>query len=96
MLFTFAIKQDKTMKFKIILVVATLFALTGCSKLNQQNYDKLEMGMSRSEVEQILGKAQNCDRSVGVEVCVWGDEQSKHIKVRFMANNAATFSHQGL
>ncbi len=84
------------MKYKIILAVAALFVLSGCSKLNQENYEKLEMGMSRAEVEQILGKAQSCDRSVGVEVCLWGDEQSKYIKVRFMANNAATFSHQGL
>ncbi len=32
--------------------------LTGCGKLNRENYDKLKMGISYAEASSILGKAE--------------------------------------
>ncbi|WP_278383183.1 outer membrane protein assembly factor BamE domain-containing protein, partial [Alteromonas mediterranea] len=45
------------MKVKLALIALGALALTGCSKLTKENYDKLEMGMTQDEVESILGSA---------------------------------------
>lgn len=79
-----------------IIVLGVLLILAGCSKLTQENYDKLEMGMSQAEVEDLLGSAERCSRSLGTQSCLWGDEDNKHIKVMFMNNKAVTFSYEGI
>ncbi|MCY7296448.1 DUF3862 domain-containing protein [Alteromonas sp. a30] len=73
-------------------LLAAALLLSGCSKLNQQNYDKLEMGMSLEEVESVIGKHDECSTALGTKTCMWGNEKSKYIKVSFMGNAAITFS----
>lgn len=70
--------------------------LSGCSKLNKENYEKLEMGMSQDEVEKVLGEADSCSKSLGTVSCIWGSEDDKHIQIMFMSNKAVTFSYEGL
>lgn len=70
--------------------------LAACSKLNKINYDRLEVGMSKAEVADVLGSEDSCSEAMGTATCVWGDEQGKHIKVRFVADAAVTFSNEGL
>lgn len=84
------------MKRAVMIIGGVLLMLTGCSKLTQENYDKLEMGMSQAEVEGVLGSAERCSRSLGTQSCLWGDEESKHIKVMFMNDQAVTFSYEGI
>jgi hypothetical protein len=48
--------------------------LTGCGKLNRENYDKLKMGISYAEASSILGKAERCDDALGTTSCIWGGE----------------------
>ncbi len=72
------------------------FLLVACGKLNQENYDKLSVGMSQEEVQAIIGSPDNCDTSLGVKSCIWGDEEGKHIKARFMADAAVNYSNSGL
>ncbi len=50
-------------RFCLFLITASLLALGGCdrsalssSKLTSANYDQISMGMSKSQVETILGK----------------------------------------
>ncbi|MBW3140123.1 outer membrane protein assembly factor BamE [Ferrimonas balearica] len=69
--------------------------LAGCSKLTQENYDKIEMGMSKTEVEAILGGADKCEQAMGTESCVWGNDD-KQIKVGFAGDNAVLFTSKGL
>ena len=38
-------------------VFSLLLLLTGCSPLNQENYAQLQPGMSKAEVEGVLGAA---------------------------------------
>ncbi|MBO7921636.1 DUF3862 domain-containing protein [Alteromonas sp. KS69] len=84
------------MKVKIALCLLTALVLTGCSKLNKENYDKLKMGMSKDEVSSVIGAADNCSKTMGAVSCVWGNEEAKHVKIVFMGDKAVTFSYDGL
>lgn len=82
-------------KSLLLLVASSALFLSACSKVTQENYDKVETGMSRADVELILGKATNCSQALGTASCVWGDD-NKYIKVKFVADNAALISANGL
>lgn len=84
------------MKSRILTVIALAALVAGCSKLTKENYDALEVGMKKADVEAVLGGADTCSESMGTDSCVWGDEEGKHIKVRFIADAAVTFSNEGL
>jgi uncharacterized protein YpmB len=49
--------MSKFSKFSIVLVLALLTSCAG--KINQDNYDKISDGMSKSQVENILGKGES-------------------------------------
>jgi hypothetical protein len=52
-------------------------ALTMASKVTQTNYDKLKLGMSQSEVEEILGPGrESADHPVGLSK-VWENGKTK-------------------
>ena len=80
------------MKAKLIAVVCGALALSACSKLTKENYDKLEMGMSQEEVEAVIGSADNCGKTMGTLACTWGDENAKHVKIVFMGDKAITLT----
>lgn len=40
----------------VLLIAFMAVVVTGCSKVTKANYDKIENGMSRADVEAILGK----------------------------------------
>ena len=82
-----------TKRFMILLSAALL--LTACSKINQENYSKLSVGMSKAEVETLLGKAAECSGAVGLASCTWGDDKSG-ISVQFAADKVVVFSANGL
>ncbi len=84
------------MKVKLALIALGALALTGCSKLTKENYDKLEMGMTQDEVESILGSADNCGKTMGTTAWTWGSEDEKHVKIVFMGDKAVTFTYDGL
>lgn len=56
----------------------------------------LEMGMSQDEVKDVIGDPTNCSETLGTTSCLWGDEEGTYVKVTFVADNAATFSNNGL
>lgn len=78
-----------------LIIVAILF-LSGCSKLTKRNYEKIEMGMVKSDIEIVLGPADFCDKFYGTYTCIWGDRDGQYIEIRFIAGRAAVFSHDGL
>lgn len=81
---------------KKLLLLSMLFTLSACSKLTKENYDMLELGMSGDEVNAVLGQPDNCSETLGTKSCIWGSEQGTFIKVSFVADNAATFSNNGI
>jgi len=68
---------------RLLMVLASLAMLLGCSKLTMENYEKIKMGSEYSEVVKILGKPDSCSEALFVRTCVWGNEQ-KNITVNFM------------
>lgn len=72
-----------------------LAALTGCSKVTRENYDKLKMGMDYAEVVQLLGDPETCEATMGMKSCTWGKDP-KIIKIRLVADKVILFESQGL
>ena len=83
------------MTTRLMLLLSAALLLTACSKINQENYSKLSVGMSKAEVETLLGKAAECSGAVGLASCTWGDDKSG-ISVQFAADKVVVFSSNGL
>ncbi|MCV2885920.1 DUF3862 domain-containing protein [Aestuariibacter sp. AA17] len=84
---------------RIIMLAAMLTAtaaVTGCTKLTQDNYDKLSMGMSQEDVERVIGEADKCETMIGTVDCYWGEKDARYINIKFVAGNAVYFSHNDL
>lgn len=71
-----------------MLVLAAALLLMGCSKLNEENYSKLKVGMPYDEVRSLLGEPARCDDALGLRSCRWGDD-SRWIRVSFVAERVA-------
>ncbi|NQD36227.1 DUF3862 domain-containing protein [Permianibacter sp. IMCC34836] len=72
-----------------------LLTLTACSKLSNDNYNKLEAGMSKADVAAIIGEPESCESALAFETCRWGDDD-KNIQVRFAADNLLAKTAEGL
>jgi hypothetical protein len=85
----------RTKKLVVFLLIASLYFLTGCSKLTRENYDKLKPGMTSEEIVKILGKADSCRKGLGAKSCTWGSDV-KNIKIRFLSDKMVFHSSKGL
>jgi hypothetical protein len=82
-------------KVLIALFIFSCLFLFNCSKLTQENYEKIKLGMGYEEVADILGQAKKCDSSIGVTNCRW-ESNGKYIKIQFIADKLVLFSAKGL
>ena len=82
-------------QIRLILVLALLAVLSGCSKLTMENYAKIKMGFGYAEVVNVLGKPDNCSEALFVRNCVWGDEQ-KNITVNFAGDKVILFTSKNI
>ena len=73
-----------------LIAVAFLFslALVGCSKMNQENYNKIKIEMDYQQVIEIIGNPDKCDAAIGTKSCIWGTEK-KNITIKFIADKVA-------
>jgi len=83
------------MSFRRFALLTLCVVLTACSKINQENYARLQAGMSKTEVEQLLGAPTECSGALGMSSCTWGDERS-FISVQYAADKVVMYSGQGL
>jgi len=81
-----------SLRFSAVLVC---LLIAGCSKINQENYAKIGPGMSKAEVEALLGEPTECSGAMGVSSCTWGDRKT-FISVQYAAGKVLMFSGQGL
>ncbi|NOU49209.1 outer membrane protein assembly factor BamE [Pseudoalteromonas sp. JBTF-M23] len=80
---------------KKLLVGAAILTLVGCSKVTMENYNKVKVGMDKTEIEAILGSADKCEEKTLHTNCTWGNE-GKHIKVTLVSDKVTLYTKQGL
>lgn len=90
-----ACERTYPMVKRFILAVILAALLSGCSKLTQENYDKLKMGMEYKEVVSILGKPDNCSDTLIARSCMWGNEQ-KNITVSFIGDKVIIYTSKSI
>lgn len=79
-----------------LLLIGLAIFLAGCSKITQENYDKLKVGETTyAETLSILGDPDNCDSVLNAKSCTWGKEPSV-INVKFVADKIVLRSGKGL
>ncbi|MGL5949458.1 MAG: lipoprotein [Aeromonas sp.] len=80
---------------KILSLGLLALLLTGCNKLNRENYDRIESGMTYEQVTKIIGKASQCSDKLGASHCRW-EKKPAQISVTFLGGKAAFFSAEGI
>jgi len=85
----------KQMKKFMVLTLIFGMMFMGCSKMNRENYAKIEMGMTYEQVIEIIGTPDVCDGALGVKKCVWGNSD-KNITIAFMGDKVMLPSMKGL
>jgi hypothetical protein len=65
----------RTMNHRTALAAAAAVLLLGaCSKLTLANYDRVKVGMAYEEVATLLGDPAECNETLGLRACRWGDD----------------------
>ena len=83
------------MRLRSLALLAAFVVMAACGKVNQENYAKLYSGMSKAEVENLLGTATECSGALGMSSCTWGDQVS-FISVQYAGDKVIMFSAKGL
>jgi len=79
----------------LIICLAPTLILLGCSKITQENYNKLKIGMDYNEVLEILGKPDQCESVLNIKNCIW-KESSKSITIKIIADKVVFLSSHGI
>ncbi len=82
-------------KKALIVTIVCLCFLFSCSKVNQENYEKLFVGMGYDAVMELLGEPYINKVGRMGRGCTWGTE-SKYIQVYFIEDKVILFSTEGL
>ncbi|WP_213607952.1 DUF3862 domain-containing protein [Pseudoalteromonas sp.] len=80
---------------KLLIIAAAVLSLAACSKVNLENYEKIKIGMDKTEVEALLGGADHCVEKTLHTNCIWGDD-TKNIEITLVSNKVTLFSKKGL
>jgi len=83
------------MSLRTLALLLCCLTLVACSKINQENYAKLKPGMTKAEVESLLGGPTECAGALGMSSCTWGDEK-RFISVQYAGDKVLMFSGKGL
>lgn len=86
--------------FYALVMTTILFGmlLLGCetkSRINKENYSRINVGMAYAEVVSLLGEPEQCSSARLTESCTW-EEKEKRITVNFVNEKAYLFSSRGL
>lgn len=83
------------MSLRYLVMLVGVLLLAGCNPVTQENFAKLEAGMSRQQVEELLGKPGECAGALGMSSCTWG-QKNRFISIQFAGDKVMMFSGQGL
>lgn len=80
---------------KTAIALSLFVLLVGCNKLTQENYNKLSVGMDRTNVEQLFGKPDNCQNVMMATNCSWTNKEA-NVQVQFVDNKVVTYFSKNL
>ncbi|UVJ44348.1 outer membrane protein assembly factor BamE [Pseudomonas sp. LS1212] len=83
------------MSLRSLALLSLCVLLAACNKVNQENYSKLQAGMTKAEVEKMLGSPGECSGALGFSSCTWGDKNS-FISIQYAGDKVLMFSGEGL
>lgn len=83
------------MSLRSLALLSFCVLLAACSKVTPENYSKISAGMSKVEIEQLLGSPTQCSGALGMSSCTWGDQKT-FISVQYAADKVVLHSAQGL
>ncbi len=96
--------MKKTVKVVIILIIAMLL-LTSCNgkdetKITKEMYDKIDIGMTIEEVEEILGEGEESAKTEAAEVVItsmqWVNKDGGNIQIMFQDGKVDMKAQAGL
>lgn len=76
---------------KLSIPVVMMLALSACSRLTVENYDKLKEGMTYEEVTNLIGKPTECTEALMIRHCEWRDGE-RTVSVSFLGGKATLFA----
>ena len=79
----------------LIAILSLSLLLISCSRANNKNYRKFEVGMEYGKIVQILGNPTQGDSVLNAKDCTWGSK-SKSIDIQFVADKVVFFSSTGI
>ena len=85
----------KRSKNLIVITLLLFVFLIGCSKLNRENYGKINVGMDYQHVVSIIGNPDKCDAIMKSQYCFWGNE-NKNITIDFIDDKVFVLGMNGL
>ncbi|MCF8026433.1 MAG: DUF3862 domain-containing protein [Desulfobacteraceae bacterium] len=82
--------------YKTAVIIISAVVLAGCgNRINQENYNRLEVGMKYEQVVELLGEPDNCNSAMMANNCTWGSEK-RYINVKFVDGQVVLFSSKGI
>jgi len=76
--------------FKSLLIALFAVGLSACdNKINQENYEQLEVGMTQEQVQSILGEPDSVETGSLAGKSTWESRGSK-IEINFLADRVTT------
>ena len=87
--------MSRRIAISVLIALIAVSLVVGCSKINQENYDKIQMGMTYDEVEALLGTPAEAKDVMGTKSCVWGKAPAT-ISIKFVGDKVVFHSAEGL
>ena len=87
--------MSRRIAISVLIALIAVSLVVGCSKINKENYDKIQMGMTYDEVEAILGTPAEAKDVMGTKSCVWGKAPAT-ISIKFVGDKVVFHSAEGL
>jgi hypothetical protein len=87
--------MTRRIAISVLVALIAVALVVGCSKINKENYDKIQMGMTYDEVEALLGTPDEAKDVMGTKSCVWG-KAPQTISIKFIGDKVVFHSAEGL
>jgi hypothetical protein len=89
------VTMSRRISVVVLIALIAVSLVVGCSKINKENYDKIQVGMTYDEVEALLGTPDEAKDVIGTKSCIWG-KAPQTISIKFVGDKVVFHSAEGL